>query len=80
LYFGSFNDCAKKDSYAEDRLIYIAAYEMYAKAGNGQKMTQAKAQFPSTSEIFDLNWTEGESKRVGCWVNETVILKTRGKD
>jgi tetratricopeptide (TPR) repeat protein len=80
LYFGSAPDCAKKDSYAEDRLIYIAAYEMYAKAGNGQKMAQAKSQFPSNTEIFEKGWVEGESKRVECWVNETVILKTRGKD
>ncbi len=80
LYQNSFGECAKKESYAEDRLIYIAAYEVYAKAGNQQKMAQARAQFPSTGEIFELNWTEGEAKIVQCWVNESVILKTRGKD
>jgi tetratricopeptide (TPR) repeat protein len=80
LYAGSFNECAKKESYAEDRLVYIAAYDMYARSGNQQKMAQAKAQFPSVSEIFDLNWVEGETKKVGCWINESVVLKTRGKD
>ena len=80
LYYGSFNECAKKESYAEDRLVYIAAYDMYARAGDQQKMAQAKAQFPSVSEIFDLNWVEGEPKKVGCWINESVVLKTRGKD
>jgi tetratricopeptide (TPR) repeat protein len=70
LYQNSFPDCAKKESYAEDRLVYIAAYEMYVKAGNQQKMAQAKSQFPSKEEIFDLNWTEGETKVVKCWINE----------
>lgn len=80
LYQGSFNECSKKESYAEDRLIFIAAYEMYAKAGNQQKMAQAKAQFPSTGEIFELNWNEGDTKIVKCWINESVTLKTRGKE
>jgi tetratricopeptide (TPR) repeat protein len=80
LYSNSFSECSKKESYAEDRLIYIAAYEMYAKAGNQQKMAQARAQFPSTGEIFELNWNEGDTKIVKCWINEAVTLKTRGKD
>jgi tetratricopeptide (TPR) repeat protein len=80
LYQQSFKDCAQEKSYAEDRLVYIAAYDMYAKAGNAQKMAQAKSQFPSVSELFDLDWKEGETKRVGCWINEAVVLKVRGKD
>jgi len=80
LYSNSFSECSKKESYAEDRLVYLAAYEMYAKAGNQQKMAQAKGQFPSTTELFELNWNEGEVKKVGCWINEAVTLKTRGKD
>lgn len=80
LYFSSFSECSKKESYAEDRLVYLAAYEMYARSGNQQKMAQAKGQFPSTTELFELNWNEGEVKRVGCWINEAVTLKTRGKD
>jgi tetratricopeptide (TPR) repeat protein len=80
LYYSSYNDCAKKVSYAEDRLVYLAAYEMYAKSGNQQKMSQARAQFPSNTEIFEVNWKEGESKVVECWINESVTIKTRGKD
>jgi hypothetical protein len=45
-----------------------------------KKMAQAKGQFPSTTELFELNWSEGEVKKVGCWINESVTLKTRGKD
>ena len=77
LYYNSFDNCAKKANQAEDRLVFIAAYEMYQKAGNNQLMTRAKAQFPSKEDIFLLNWQVGSSQRVGCWIGETVILKTR---
>lgn len=80
LYMGSFKDCSKQVSLAEDRLIYIAAYEMYAKAGDQQKMAQARGQFPSVTELFELNWKEGETKSISCWVGETVVLRTRGKE
>jgi tetratricopeptide (TPR) repeat protein len=77
LYYNSFDNCSKKQSLAEDRLVYLAAYEMYVKAGNNQLMARAKAQFPSREEIFLLNWQAGSNQKVGCWINETVILKTR---
>jgi len=80
LYMGSFKECSKQVSLAEDRLVYIAAYEMYAKAGNQQKMAQARSQFPSVTELFELNWKEGETKSITCWVGETVVLRTRGKE
>jgi tetratricopeptide (TPR) repeat protein len=80
LYQNSMDDCAKKVSMAQDRLVFIAAYDMYARAGNSQKMSAAKSQFPSVTEIFELSWKEGESKKIDCWINETVVLKTRGKD
>ena len=77
LYYNSFDNCAKKQNVAEDRLVYIAAYEMYQKAGNNGLMTRAKAQFPSREEIFLLNWPVGSAQKVGCWIGETVVLKTR---
>jgi tetratricopeptide (TPR) repeat protein len=80
LYMGSFKDCSKQVSLAEDRLVYIAAFEMYAKSGNQQKMAQARGQFPSVTELFELNWKEGETKPISCWVGETVVLRTRGKE
>jgi tetratricopeptide (TPR) repeat protein len=77
LYYNSFDNCSKKQSLAEDRLVYLAAYEMYQRAGNTQLMARAKAQFPSKEEIFLLNWPTGSNQRVGCWINESVVLKTR---
>ncbi|NOT74705.1 MAG: tetratricopeptide repeat protein [Cyclobacteriaceae bacterium] len=77
LYYNSFDNCSKKQSQAEDRLIYIAAYDMYQRAGNSQLMSRAKAQFPSKEDIFLLNWLVGSNQQVKCWINETVSLRTR---
>ncbi len=81
LYMNSCDDCCKRVSQAEDRLIYLAAFDMYAKAGKQDKMKAARGQFPSVTELFELNWKEGETKRIEkCWVGETVTLRTRGKE
>jgi tetratricopeptide (TPR) repeat protein len=81
LYYFAFAECSRKQSLAEDRLVYIAAYDMYSKAGNQEKMKSARGQFPSVTELFELNWKEGETKRIDkCWVGETVTLRTRGKE
>ena len=77
LYSNSFSECAEKVNKAQDRLIYIAAYNMYKKAGDSKRMAAAKEQFPSVEEIFEVNWDKGQSKQVGCWINETVIVDTR---
>lgn len=77
LYYNSFDDCAKRQNMAEDRLVYLAAYDMYAKSGNNAAMARAKAQFPSKEEIFLLNWQAGSTQRVGCWIQESVVIKTR---
>jgi tetratricopeptide (TPR) repeat protein len=80
LYYFSFQECSKKQSLAEDRLVYIAAYDMYARAGDQQKMNSSRSQFPSVTELFELNWKEGDTKKINCWVGETVTLRTRGKE
>jgi tetratricopeptide (TPR) repeat protein len=77
LYYGSFNDCAKKDNMAEDRLVYLAAYDMYQRAGEAKKMAMAKDQFPSKEDIFLVNWSAGDTQRVGCWIGESVTIRTR---
>jgi len=77
LYYNSFDDCAKRQNMAEDRLVYIAAYEMYQRGGDAQGMAKSRSQWPSKEDIFLLNWKVGESKKISCWVGETVTLKTR---
>ncbi len=77
LYFASFDECAKKNQQADDRAIYLAAYNWYVKAGNAKKMLMAKQLFPSREEIFVVNYHKGDQIRVGCWINEVVTLQTR---
>jgi tetratricopeptide (TPR) repeat protein len=75
--YASATDCKKRQNTAQDRLIYLAAYEMYAKAGSNRKMSTMKGMFPSKNELGGINWKEGDFKPVGCWIGDTVILKTR---
>ena len=77
LYMGSYDSCRKGISKVEDRGVFLAAYEMYRKAGNGEGMSNAKGQFPSIEEIFELGLSEGETFKVGCWVNEVVTIQRR---
>ena len=77
LYFGSFTDCAQKESMVTDRGVYMAAYKMYKLAGNSSRMSKAKEQFPSAEEIFTENREVGSSMSVGCWINETVVVDKR---
>lgn len=81
LYMNAGDACTLRKSKAEDRLIYIAAYEMYVKSGNQTKIGHARAQMPSVTELFELDWKDGEKKTIShCWVGETVTLRTRGKE
>lgn len=77
MYMNSFDDCSKKESMIDDRSIFMAAYDMYQKAGNTKGMAEAKAQLPTISDIFTVNKQEGESIKVGCWINVTTTIKTR---
>lgn len=77
LYFGSFKECARKEDMAKDRLIYIAAYNQFKKAGNAKLMAAAKAQFPSVEEIFTQDYSKGDVMSTGCWIGESVSLDTR---
>ncbi|WP_416867494.1 MAG: tetratricopeptide repeat protein [Imperialibacter sp.] len=77
LYLTSYEDCRGGESKVKDRAVYIAAYEMYKKAGNSQGMEKAKEQFPSIGEIFEEGMKEGDVLSVGCWVQESVTLQRR---
>jgi tetratricopeptide (TPR) repeat protein len=77
LYYQSYEECKKLENKVEDRLVFIAAYEMYQRAGNAAKMRSAKSQFPSTEEIFTDNFEKGQVMTVGCWIKEAVKLDSR---
>ena len=77
LYMNSFDDCKKLKSKAEDRLIFLAAYDMYARAKDNQGMARARAQFPSVEEIFEMTWNKGDTKSIDCWIGGSVAIRTR---
>ena len=77
LYFGSYEDCKKGVNEVEDRAVFIAAYEMYRKAGNYDAMSKAKEQFPTMETIFTYNMELGDPIKIGCWINESVAVQRR---
>src|SRR5918993_778986 len=74
LYFNSAGECGKKVNQADDRLVFLLAADYYQRAGNGQKVAQAKSAFPSKEDIFLVNYQPGDSKKVECWINETTTI------
>ena len=77
LYYYSAEECSKYESKVSDRLIYIAAFEKFQKAGNNQMMEASRQQFPSTQDIFLETLKEGESAQIECWINQKVVLRAR---
>jgi tetratricopeptide (TPR) repeat protein len=77
LYYNSFDDCAKKAIQADDRLVYLIAYDFYQKGGATDKMALAKKQFPSRDEIFLPDYRIGQTMKVGCWINENTVIRAR---
>lgn len=78
LYLTSFETCKQLKSKVDDRLVFLIAYDYYAKAGNSKKMAQAKDNFPSKEEIFTEGVDAGSSRTLNtCWVGETTTIRTR---
>ena len=77
LYMSSYDDCREGKSRVQDRLVVIAAYNIFKSGGLTSQANQAREQFPSMEEIFNENMEVGESMNTGCWINETVTLNKR---
>ena len=77
IYMNSFSECKQEKHQAEDRFVFLIAYDMYQKAGETQKMANAKSSFPSMEEIFELDYKRGDKVKVACWINEETIIRTR---
>lgn len=78
MYMASAGSCkGTETNQVHSRAIYIAAYNMYQRAGNGGKMAIAKRQWPPTEQIFTLS-LGGASVNVNCWVGETVTIPQPG--
>jgi tetratricopeptide (TPR) repeat protein len=78
LYLSSFNECVGENDIIVRRSVFIAAYDMFKKAGDEENMAIAKENFPSAEEIFMNGYTLGQELKVECWFNETVSIQKRG--
>lgn len=77
LYSSSASECAKTPGSAEEKLIYIAAFQMYSKSASREKMEQALSKYPTASDLQKAGWKTGEAKKIACWIDETVTVKAR---
>ena len=77
LYYNSFNECKKGVNPVHDQAVYMAAYDMFRRAGDTAGMSRAKAQFPTMEDIFTWDIKEGTEYKVGCWINVTVKIQKR---
>ena len=77
LYYNSFDDCKGEKNPVHDKAVYMAAYDMFRRAGDTGGMSRAKAQFPTMEEIFTYDIKEGSNYKIGCWINENVKIQKR---
>ncbi|MFN3917320.1 MAG: tetratricopeptide repeat protein [Flavobacteriales bacterium] len=80
----SANDCGENDT--QRRLTYSLAMDYCdkAKSADGSVSSKAnalynayKSNLPSKGDAFTFGYKEGESYKVGCWINETTTVRTR---
>jgi len=76
MYLNSYDRCSS-DDIVQSRAVFIAAYNAYMAGGYTESAATAKAQFPSTEELFMTSRSAGDVISVGCWIGGTVTLKTR---
>ncbi len=81
MYMSSHKSCPGGNS-LKDRYVFLAAYDMYAKAGDSRGMSNAKGQFPSGEDIFTFGpgsggVKEGSSVSIGCWIGASSTLRKR---
>jgi predicted negative regulator of RcsB-dependent stress response len=77
LYVSSASECSKTPGSAEEKLVYIAAFQMYLKSGNREKMESALGQYPTAADLQKAGWKTGDSKKLACWIDESVVVKAR---
>jgi tetratricopeptide (TPR) repeat protein len=78
MYMSSFKSCLQdKGDPVKDRVVYLAAYDMFAKAGDSAGMSRAQQQFPTMSDIFTSGYEVGQSLPVGCWIGGSTTVRKR---
>jgi tetratricopeptide (TPR) repeat protein len=83
LYRASGKLCSSGAGF-ESQVIVWVALDMYEKAKSidpsvtaeaNKKITDAKQDMPAKGECFFRNLKDGDAFKVGCWINETTIVR-----
>lgn len=77
LYSSAAGECSKTPGSAEEKLVYIAAYQQYFKAANVEKCQQTLTKYPTLAELQKANMKQGEVKKIACWIDESVTVKAK---
>lgn len=80
LYLSSVGECTKTPGSAEEKLVYIAAFQVYKNSGNREKMQKALDNYPTAAELQKAGWKTGDVKKLACWIDESVTVKARAKE
>ena len=84
MYVASAKNCQESGI----SIAYWAAADKYQKAINisndekvksiaRQRLAGIAKSFPIKQDLFMRNWTEGQTMKVGCWINETTTVRAR---
>tara|TARA_B100000131_G_scaffold323022_1_gene379293 strand:- start:8 stop:1915 length:1908 start_codon:yes stop_codon:yes gene_type:complete len=79
IYMTAINRCSDigEDQFSK-KLVAIAAYKMYEKSQNNQKMNEAMMFFPTTDEIKNSGYSKSKSVDLNvCWVKEEITLLSK---
>lgn len=83
MYMGSFNTCGEastevKNNPVKTQAVYLAAYEMFQKAGDQSGMSRAAARFPTAEQIFTQGLKEGDKVSLAhCWIGGSYTIRKR---
>jgi len=81
IYMTAINRCGDigEDQFSK-KLVAIAAYNMYEKSEDTQKMNEAKMFFPTTEEIRQSGYSKNKPVDLNiCWINEQITLLSKGE-
>ncbi len=83
-YITGIDACASEDF--ERKAVYWLAVDYCKKAKEadpesdmkaGELISQYRSNFPSVEETFFRSLKEGDTYRIGCWINESTTVKAR---
>lgn len=84
-YYASASSCGSGDLGTSG--VYLVAYDKYAKAKSvdpsladdlQRKLSICASRFPDRETAFFKGVNDGDSYTVGCWINETTVVRTTG--